>query len=178
MGKDNKHKELFDIVNDKGNVIGRASRQECHRRPGLLHRVAHIFVFNSEGELYLQKRSQDKDIQPGKWDTSVGGHLAPGENFEEGAYRELEEELNIKGVGLVHLYDYIWESERESELVRTYKVLYDGPISLDPLEIEDGRFFTLPEIESKLGTGLFTPNFEQEYRRYNKRGKYLSSICG
>jgi len=168
MDKENKHEELLDIVDINGNVIGQRLRQQCHSQPGLLHRVVHILVFNSNGELYLQKRTQTKDIQPGKWDTSVGGHLAPGEDFEQGAYRELEEELGITEVGLIHLYDYIWESECESELVRTYKIIYDGYINNNPLEIEEGKFFTIAEIESKLGTGVFTPNFEHEYRRYNK----------
>lgn len=166
--KNNRNKEFFDIVDKDGHVIGQASRQACHSRPGLLHRVAHVFVFNSRGELYLQKRSPDKDIQPGKWDTSVGGHLAPGEDFEEGAYRELEEELGIKKADLVHLYDYIWESECESELVSTFKAIYDGPIRFDPLEIEEGRFFASSEIEANLGSGLFTPNFEEEYKRYKE----------
>ncbi|MEW5767223.1 MAG: Smr/MutS family protein [bacterium] len=175
---DNRDKELFDIVDRAGHIIGQTSRQVCHSGPGLLHRVAHVLVFNSRGELYLQKRSQTKDIQPGKWDTSVGGHLAPGEDFRKGGCRELEEELGIKEVELAHLYDYIWESERESELVSAFKVIYDGPIRFDPLEIEEGRFFTFSEIESKLGSGLFTPNFEEEYKRYNEQDKLTDEAEG
>jgi isopentenyl-diphosphate delta-isomerase type 1 len=160
--------EYFEIVTEEGKVIGKAMRSECHNNPELLHRVAHVLVFNSQGWLFLQKRSLKKDIQPGKWDTSCGGHLDIGESFEDAAYRELYEELGIKGVRLYYLHDYIWRTERESELVRTYKVVYDGEITFNKEEIEEGRFFTQAQIESMLGSGLLTPNFEEEYRRYKK----------
>ncbi len=158
--------EYFEIVDINGNVIGQASREECHCNPTLLHRVSHVFVFNSINQLYLQKRSIHKDIQPGKWDTSVGGHLNPGETHEQAACRELAEELGITGVLPVHLYDYIWYSERESELVRTFKVIYDGMIKFDKKEIDEGRFWTLEEIRLVIPTNILTPNFVEEYNRY------------
>ncbi|MFH1563215.1 MAG: NUDIX domain-containing protein [Nitrospirota bacterium] len=162
--------EYFEIVDINGNVIGRASREECHRNPTLLHRVSHVFVFNSQNQLYLQKRSIHKDIQPWKWDTSVGGHLNPGETHEQAAYRELAEELGISGVSFTHLYDYLWRSERESELVRTFRVIYDGLIKFDPEEIDEGRFWTLTEIQSAIPTNILTPNFIEEYNRYLQWG--------
>ena len=79
--------EIFDIFDENDQLIGQAARSECHGNPALIHRVAHVLVFNSQGALILQKRSPHKDIQPGKWDTSVGGHLLPGESYEAGAYR-------------------------------------------------------------------------------------------
>ncbi|MDI6734620.1 MAG: NUDIX domain-containing protein [bacterium] len=158
--------EYFEIVDINGNIIGSASREECHRNPTLLHRVSHVFVFNSNYQLYLQKRSIHKDIQPGKWDTSVGGHLNPGETHEQAACRELAEELGITGVLPIHLYDYTWRSERESELVRTFKVVYDGLIKFDKEEIDEGRFWTLEEIQLAIPTNILTPNFIEEYNRY------------
>ncbi|MBI4778613.1 NUDIX domain-containing protein [Candidatus Desantisbacteria bacterium] len=161
-------KELFEIVDEQGNIIGQALREECHRNPCLLHRVSHVLVFNSQGSLYLQKRSINKDIQPGKWDTSVGGHLNEGETHEDAGVREMAEELGICGVAPIYLYDYIWRSDRESEMVRTFMAIYDGEISYSSDEIETGRFWTLDEIKHNLNTGIFTPNFEVEYEKYGK----------
>lgn len=159
--------EYFEIVDELGNVIGLANRKECHNHTFLLHRVSHIIVFNLKDELYLQKRADTKDIQPGKWDTSVGGHLLPGETYEIAAYRELREELGIVStdITLEHLYDYIWQSDCEQEMVRTFKIVYGGPIIFDPKEIETGRFWRLKEIEANLRNNIFTPNFVEEYQR-------------
>ena len=81
--------EKLEIVDNDGNVIGLAERSELHRNPGLIHRVVHVLVFNNSGELLLQKRSLKKDIAPGKWDTSVGGHVNPGEDVFAAARREM-----------------------------------------------------------------------------------------
>lgn len=86
--------ECFDVIDGSGNIIGTATRKECHGNRDLTHRTVHVLVFNSAGELYLQKRSMNKNIQPGKWDTSVGGHLDLGENFQQAVHREMKEELN------------------------------------------------------------------------------------
>ena len=107
----------------------------------------------------------DKDIQPGKWDTSVGGHLDLGETFYPAVRREMKEELGINAP-VKHVYDYWMHSEVETEYVRTYICTYDGVIRSDPNEIDDGRFWSKEEIEEKIGTGVFTPNFEQEYQKY------------
>jgi isopentenyl-diphosphate delta-isomerase type 1 len=161
--------EVFEVVDQDGNVCGIAPRSRCHRDPTLLHRASHVLLFNGKGELYLQKRALTKDIQPGKWDTSVGGHLFPGESYLEAAYRELQEELGIKErPNLIWLYDYLWRSEVESELIRTFLLIHDGEISFDRLEIEEGRFFSEEEIEKGLTRDLFTPNFREEFRRYKE----------
>ena len=170
--------ELFEIVDEQGNIIGQALREECHRNPCLLHRVSHVLVFNSQGSLYLQKRSINKDIQPGKWDTSVGGHLNIGETHEDAGIREMAEELGIQNAALIHLYDYIWRSSCESEMVRTFMTVYDGEIVYSPDEIETGRFWTHDEIKRNLNKGIFTPNFEVEYERYGKSKGAIPPLGG
>ena len=160
-------KECFDIIDESGKIIGKATREECHSNKSLAHRTVHVLVFNSKGELFLQKRAMNKDIQPGKWDTSVGGHLNLGETFDQAVKRELKEELGINAP-VKHTYDYWMRSDIETEYVRTYVCFYDGKIEFDPIEISEGRFWTNTEIESKIGTGIFTPNFEQEYQKYNQ----------
>ena len=127
----------------------------------------HVLVFNSRGELYLQKRSPNKDIQPGKWDTSVGGHVAAGESFECAAYRELEEELGIKEVRITPLYEYTYQSEIESEYIKTYYLLHDGLIEPNPTEITEGKFWLIKCIQQQHQAGLFTPNFLHELDRYS-----------
>lgn len=162
--------EYFDIIDGLCKIIGKAKRKECHGNKDLAHRVVHVLVFNSKDELFLQKRSMSKDIQPGKWDTSVGGHLNLGETFDQAVCRELKEELDITET-VKHLYDYWMYSSVETEYVRTYLCLYDGEIKYDPYEIDDGRFWSLSEIEENLGTGIFTPNFEQEYEKWKQMCK-------
>ncbi|MEX2606220.1 MAG: NUDIX domain-containing protein [Kiritimatiellia bacterium] len=155
--------EMFDLVDSEGNRIGRAPRSECHGNPKLLHQAVHVFVVNRDGELFLQKRSLHKDVQPGKWDTSVGGHVDAGEEAEDAARRELGEELGIPDARPDFLYSYLWRSPLESELIRSYRLEHEGPFRLQPEELDDGRFWTLSEIEASLGSGSFTPNFEYEW---------------
>jgi len=157
--------EYFDVIDDSCKIIGKATREECHKDNSLAHRVVHVLVFNSKGELFLQKRSMNKDIQPGKWDTSVGGHLNLGETFETAVYRELKEELGIV-CDVNYIYDYWMCNSIETEYVRTYICIYDGKIIIDPVEIDEGRFWKISEIEENLETGIFTPNFVQEYDKW------------
>ncbi|MHB9029487.1 MAG: NUDIX hydrolase [Candidatus Latescibacterota bacterium] len=160
--------ELFDILDDDGNVIGQATRLECHSGSYLLHPVVHVLVFTSEGGLYLQKRSNRKDIQPGKWDASVGGHVSSGEALEHAVSREAEEELGIRGTDFERLYSYIMTSDIERELVATFRCTWDLPVHFPREEIDEVRVFTPGEVESLLGSGRFTPNFEEEWGRYKK----------
>lgn len=156
--------EIFPIVDPHGNVIGKATRGECHNGSKILHPVVHLQLFNSQGELYLQKRALHKDIQPGKWDTAVGGHVDYGENIQTALRREAREELGITLFEPVLIGKYIFESEIEKELVHTFFTLYDGEIHPDQDEVEYGRFWSISELEKDMGAGLFTPNFENEYR--------------
>ena len=157
--------EIFPIVDESGEVIGSATRGECHSGSRLLHPVVHLHVFNSKGELYLQKRPDWKDIQPGKWDTSVGGHIDYGETPEEALLREVHEELGITDF-IPELVDkYVFESNRERELVYVNRTIFDGEICPSKAELDGGRFWTVREIHEAMGQGILTPNFESEYKR-------------
>lgn len=161
--KDNSE-EMFPIVDEAGNIVGTATRGRCHDGSKLLHPVVHLHVFNSKGELFLQKRPEWKDIQPGKWDTSVGGHVDLGESVETALRREAREELGIENFTPEPLKHYVFESDREKELVFSYKTVHDSPIN-PGAELDGGRFWTMDEIRKEMGKGVFTPNFENEFRK-------------
>lgn len=164
MKADNKD-ELFPIIDEQGTITGSATRGECHSGSKLLHPVVHLHVFNSKGEIYLQKRPDWKDIQPGKWDTAVGGHIDLGENVEQALQREVMEELGISNFNPEFITSYLFESDRERELVFVHKTIYDGEITPNKEELNGGRFWSIEEVKAKLGKGVFTPNFEQEAER-------------
>ena len=165
MMKDNSE-ELLPLVDDSGQVIGSATRGECHNGSHLLHPVVHIHVFNREGSLYLQKRPEWKDVQPGRWDTSVGGHIDYGETVDAALRREAREELGLSSnLQLVPMASYVYESAVESEYINAYKTVVD--VAPQPsAELDGGKFWTKSEIKAALGTGVFTPNFESEYKRF------------
>jgi isopentenyldiphosphate isomerase len=159
--------EIFPIVDENGRKIGEAPRKTCHDgKSMLLHPVVHLHLFNSSGKLFLQMRSSSKDIQPGKWDTSVGGHVAPGESVEEALLREANEEIGIKGFDYSFLGKYIWESSREREFVYSFKAVSDITPSINKNEIDEGRFWSKEEIINASGKDIFTPNFEREFQKF------------
>lgn len=163
------NQEMFPIVDEEGNILSAATRGECHSGSKLLHPVVHLHLFNSKGELYLQKRPQWKDIQPGKWDTAVGGHIDLGEHVEQALLREVREELGITALtsSPVLIAKYVFESTRERELVFVHRTVYDGEVSPSE-ELDSGRFWTIAEIKEHIGKSIFTPNFESEYLRFEK----------
>lgn len=158
--------EWFPLVDEEGNTIGKATRSECHSGSMLLHPVVHLHIFNQQGDLYLQKRSLSKDIQPGKWDTAVGGHVDYGEDVLDALRREVREELGVTNFEPTLVKRYVFQSNREKELVNTYKTVYEGPFTVDPVELDDGRFWPIEEIKANLGKDVFTPNFEKEFNSF------------
>ena len=165
MMKDNQQ-ERFPIVDEEGTVIGQATRGECHSGTKLLHPVVHLHVFDTQGRIYLQKRPEWKDIQPGKWDTAVGGHIDYGETREEALHREVREELGITDFTPVFMGKYVFESQREKELVYVHRTIYNGAIQPSQDELDGGRFWSMEEIREAIGKGILTPNFESEFQRF------------
>ena len=161
MKKDN-NAELLPIVDEAGEVIGSATRGECHDGTKQLHPVVHLHLFDSQGRLYLQHRPLWKTIQPGKWDTAVGGHVDYGEDVVTALKREVYEELGIEDCEPRFLNSYLFESEREKELVYVYSAVYDGAVSPSE-ELDGGRFWTIDEIKAAMGQEMLTPNFEMEF---------------
>jgi isopentenyldiphosphate isomerase len=155
--------EVFQLVDRSGRRTGEASREQCHGNPGLIHLVVHLHVFDPRGRLYLQKRSGSKDTNPGMWDTSVGGHVHPGEEAVAAMRREAREELGVDAAGAEYLYEYLFESALESEYAQCYALDWEGPVTPDPAEIEEAQPFTIAEIDAMVGAGKLTPLFEREW---------------
>ncbi|NSW93713.1 MAG: NUDIX domain-containing protein [Bacteroidales bacterium] len=166
----NTEKEIFPVVDEYGNQISTAPREVCHDgKSMLLHPVVHAHIFNSSGRLFLQKRAMTKDLLPGKWDTSVGGHFRPGEKPEDALRREIAEETGLNNLNCRFVMNYIWSSPRERELVYVFITQTDDVPVIDKNEIDEGRFWTIMEIEENLGKGIFTPNFEHEFNLLKKQ---------
>lgn len=155
--------ELFPIVDESGNTIGKTTRSFAHGGMKPLHPVVHLHVFNSKGELFLQKRPAWKDIQPGKWDTAVGGHVDFGENTIDALKREALEELGLSGFQPEKMTNYIFESDAEREFVNSFRTTIDSPLLPSATELDDGKFFSREEIRRNIGKDFFTPNFESEW---------------
>ncbi len=160
--------EWFDLLTPEGKVIGRAPRSAVHGNPDLLHGVVHIHILNRNGEIFLQKRSPQKDLYGNYWDTAVGGHINSGESVEAAMRREAEEELGLNIGKYEPLFRYIMKNDHESELVHSFLVRDDGPFEFNPEEISSGRFWKFREIDANLGKQIFTPNFEEEYQMLKK----------
>jgi len=162
--------ELFPLVDADGNVIGKATRSHCHDGSMLLHPVVHLHIFNSRGELFLQKRSDKKEIFPGFWDSSVGGHINFGEEPLSAVIRETGEELNLKGLDIKFIRKHIIQTRHEKELTYCYFTVTDKKPQPDMDEVSDGRYWSIDEIKRNFGTGIFTPNFEVDFTSFLSDG--------
>lgn len=160
--------EWLPLVNERGEIVGKAPRSFCHRGEKLLHPVVHLHVLNNQKHVYLQKRPMTKLVQPGKWDTAVGGHISAGETLETALKREAWEEIGLQNFSAKLITTYRWDSEIESELVYVFVSHDFRSIHLHSEEVEEGRFWTSRQIDFNTGKGIFTPNFEYEYQLLKK----------
>lgn len=138
--------ELFDVVDERDQVIGQAPRREVHAK-GLLHRAVHVFVFNDAGDLFLQQRSLLKDSEPGTWSASCSGHVDAGEDYDTAAVRELREEI---GLNLAEPPQR-WLRFRANpttgmEFTWVYRAKSNGPLTLNTAEVMDGGWFQIEQI--------------------------------
>ncbi len=139
------HGEMFDVVDEQDTPITVLSRHEVHSKR-LRHRAVHIFIFNTKGELFLQKRSRWKDVHPSRWDSSAAGHVNAGQTYAETAPRELAEEMGVQ-TALQEIGSLPANSMTGMEFVRIFRGTHDGPFILPPAEIECGAFFSPPLID-------------------------------
>ena len=162
--------EIFDVVDRSDRVIGKASREEVHSK-GLLHRSAHLLVFDASGRVLLQKRSMGKDTFPGRWDSSVSGHVDSGEEYDECVVREAFEEI---GVSLERVPERVFKidacEETANEFTWVYRHHYEGPFVVSKEEISEVKWFSEKEIERMLLEELDTlsPAFAMVWQRLSQ----------
>jgi len=166
--------EIFDVVDINNNVIRQASRDEVHQKK-LMHRSVHILVFNSQVNLFLQKRSLIKDENPGLWDTSAAGHLDSGEDYLNCAKRELKEELGIS-VAMDEVMRIPAQLATLWEHIHVYKCVTNNKIKINKQEINEGRFWSMPEIMQSIKSNpkIFTSTFHLLFNDYIN--KYKQSL--
>ncbi|HAV13711.1 MAG TPA: NUDIX hydrolase [Opitutae bacterium] len=141
-------KELFDVVDAEDTVLRSETRSVVHREK-LFHRAVHIFVFNSKGELYLQRRSMTKDSAPGKWVSSCSGHVDSGETYDAAAPRELAEEIGLtEPQGLVRVFKESPCKQTGYEFVWVYRCHSEGPFKLDPTEVSEGQWIKVEHLNN------------------------------
>ena len=164
------NKEEFDIFDRKGKLIGKKTRNEVHRE-GFIHKSVLIFVLNSKKKVFLQKRSENKDLNPGRWDMSVGEHLHAGEDYLDGARRGLFEELGIKDIEPEKitepiLFEVKHNGMMDREYCMIYKAIFDAKIDVEEDEISEGRFYSKTEIEKIVDKtpDEFTPFFLMSWK--------------
>jgi len=148
--------ELVDVVDEEGRTVSTVTRREIRAR-GLPHRCTYIFVFNSLGELFVHLRTETKDVFPGHWDVAVGGVLAAGESFDEGARREVREELGVD-VELEPLFPFRYQDALTVVHSMVYRGRHDGPFHLQPEEVVRGEFLALDDVLLRAREVPFCPD--------------------
>ena len=155
--------EWVPLVDESGNVTGQAPRSQVHNGSKLLHPVVHLHVIDNQKNILLQKRPMSKQIQPGKWDTAVGGHISAGETLEKALEKEASEEIGLKNFKARLVKVYKWESEVEAELVYLFVTNNFQHLQKADEEVEEIRFWSKNQLENEIDTGIFTPNFVHEF---------------
>jgi isopentenyldiphosphate isomerase len=159
--------EILDIIDENDTVIRTATRQEV-RDNHLLHRGSCAFVFNSKGEIFVHKRTSTKHLYPGRYDMACGGGVDSGETYEEGAKRELNEELGIKNAELKFLFKFRWNDRDQNCISGVYKCIYDEKMNLQEEEIESGSFVTLEQLNKLIKKEKFCPDSLKMYLKYQE----------
>ena len=160
--------EIILIVDKDNNETGSAPRHEMRAR-GLPHRAAYILVFNSKDEIFVQKRTMNKDIYPSYYDIAAGGVVLAGESYDESAVRELEEELGIRDTPLTSHFTFCHEDSSNLVWGRVYSCTYDGGMSLQEEEIESGFFMNPEKVLLLSEKEPFTPDGLYVLKRYLRR---------
>lgn len=161
--------EILPVVQEDGMVVARAGREYCHSGSHLLHPVVHLHLVDRQARIYLQKRSEKKNLYPGRWDTAVGGHVSYGESICEALFREAGEELHLREFNPIFLGSYCCDSAVDYEFVSIFAAV--GSFNPDPDgdEVSEGRWWTVKEIEKSMKKGIFTPIFESEFKKIKRK---------
>ncbi len=166
----NPDRELVQIV-DRNNVETTTVTRKEMRQRGLIHRATYILVFNSRGELFVQKRTMTKDVYPGYYDIAAGGVVLAGDTYEESARRELEEELGIRDVPLRHHFEFFYQDGETNRVWGSvWSCTYDGVLTLQEEEVESGRWMAPEKVLASARQEKFTPDGIFVLERFIRQG--------
>jgi isopentenyldiphosphate isomerase len=160
--------DLVDVLDDGGRIVGQATRREMRARR-LPHRSTYILVFNRHGELFIHLRTATKDVWPSHWDPCVGGVVAAGESFDDGAARELEEEIGVSAP-IERLFPFVHADATTAVHGMVYRTTHDGPFRLQPEEVVRGEFVALDDVTARASHEPFCPDGLLVVARYRERG--------
>jgi isopentenyldiphosphate isomerase len=160
--------ELVDVVDEADRVLGQATRADVRARH-LRHRSVFVFVFNSQGQLLVHRRTPTKDVFPDHWDLAVGGVLAAGEAYDAGARRELSEEVGIGGVQLRRLFPFRYDDDRNHIVATVYSCTWDGELRLQTEEIVSAEWLDLDAVFERVQQQSFCPDSLEAFRQYLAR---------
>ncbi len=160
--------EWVDWIDEDGRVIESLPRRVIRRR-NLLHKVTGTFVFHPDGRLFIHRRTDSKDVYPGKHDVMVGGTVVTGEDFSANACREIAEELGVRGVPIYSLFSHRYRDEFSNSLIAVFACLYDGPITMQPEEVASGGWASATEAERLAEAGKLCPDSAQGRRLYGEK---------
>ena len=146
--------ELVEQLDPDGNVVRVVTRAEM-RAGRLRHRCTFVVVRNTGGEVLIHRRSDDKDLWPGRWDLACGGVVTAGEEWLPAARRELAEELGIEGAELTHLGDGSYTDHDVDEVARVWSTTWDGPITFADGEVVAAEFVTTDELRERVARDPF-----------------------
>lgn len=144
--------EVFDLVDERDQVIGAVRRGDAHADPSLIHRSVQVLVFNDAGHVLLQRRSPTKDLFPNFFCASASGHLAQGEDYAEAAEREAGEELGVT-LDLTRIAKVLLSTPQETEMTTVFVARHDGPFTFSPTETRGGEFFPVEGLRAGWADG-------------------------
>ena len=131
--------ELFVVGDENDNIIDYRSRRDCHSDKNLIHRSSSVVIYNSKGEIALQKRSLSKDLYPGYYTLSASGHVNKGETYKETIKREMYEEIGIKAP-VKFITKFLYRMPLESEFSSIFTAQHEGPFHINTDEVESIEF--------------------------------------
>ncbi len=162
----------INIVNKNNELIGSSPFLEAIKKD-CIRQTVHIFIFDNNQKIFLQRRGKTAPLFPDKWDCSASGHVDEGEVYGVAAYRELKEEIGIK-TELKYIETYLLEEESMGLKLKSFDAIYygfyDGELILDPKEVSYGKWFSRDEINSliKENPSEFTPGLILTLKKIDK----------
>ncbi len=161
--------EMFDVVDENDEVIGKMRRGEAHTGKKKIHRKIHVLVFNSKGEIFVQRRSMKRKQRPGYWQSSAAGHVKSGDTYEQATEKECREELGVE-INPIFVTKYMLETFDEREFVAVMEARQEGPFRVDRKEADEAKFIPMEELleKEKSGEMKLTEHFERSLNEYLK----------